>query len=208
MIISALGAKRFILGLTSRLKKKRVEYVIFPQKVINITQRANSNFSHKGLEAWDIADLNSEVQPIYAPCTVIVLAKPKSNANTVLFGSCDFKGNPKKVILENGERKILTFNITHDNDISDVKIGQIFKTGEKIGDEGVAGQATGNHSHIEVAEGWQYEKITDQYGNYRTKNIIPIGAIFHQLKGWNTIKRANGYTFKEVERRFFYDYKL
>ena len=37
---------------------------------------------------------------------------------------------------------------------------------------------------------------------YRTKNIIPIGAIFHQLKGWNEIKNANGYTFTEVNQRF------
>lgn len=201
MIVSALGAKRFILGLASRLKKKRVEYVIFPQKVINITQRANSEYSHSNLQAWDIADIDSEVQPIYAPCTVKVLAKPTSNANSILYGSCDDQGNKEAKMTENGTLRVLTFNFTHDDDISDVEVGMIFKSGEKIGDEGKEGYATGNHSHVEVAEGWQYRKVTDDFGHYRIENITNIADIFHQLRGWNVIKRSNGYTFKEVDKR-------
>ncbi len=230
MLVSITGIKKFILGLANKIKTYKedlptddktpmenengsqtgsneatepIEYVIFPQKVINITQRANGAFSHKNLQAWDLADIDSNIQQAFAPCTVIVLAKPTSNANTVLFGSCDEQGNPRAVMTENGTKRILTFALTHDDYIGDIKIGEIYRSGEKIYDEGKAGKATGNHIHIEVAEGWQYEKIRDEFGHYRIKNIIPIGSIFHKLKGWNEIKNANGYTFKEVERRFY-----
>lgn len=182
---------------------EKVEYAIFPQKVINITQRANGAFSHKNLQAWDLADIDSNIQQAFAPCTVIVLAKPTSNANTVLFGSCDEQGNPRAVMTENGTKRILTFALTHDDYIGDIKIGEIYRSGEKIYDEGKAGKATGNHIHIEVAEGWQYKKITDKYGHYRIVNIVPIADIFYQLNGWNEIKNANYYTFKEVEDRFY-----
>ena len=171
-----------------------IEYAIFPQKIINITQRANSPFSHANLQAWDIADIDSKVQQAFAPCTVKVLAKPTSNANTVLFGTCDDLGNPRAVMTENGMR-ILTFGFTHDDYIGDIEIGRIYKSGEKIYDEGKAGYATGNHIHLEVASGWQFDKITDVYGHYRLRNITSIANIFYQLKGWNEIKNANGYTF-------------
>ena len=171
------------------------------KKIINITQRANSPFSHADLQAWDIADIDSKVQQAFAPCTVKVLAKPISNANTVLFGTCDDLGNPRAVMTENGMR-ILTFGFTHDNYIGDIEIGRIYKSGEKIYDEGKAGYATGNHIHLEVASGWQFDKITDVYGHYRLRNITSIANIFYQLKGWNEIKNANGYTFTEVNQRF------
>ncbi len=178
-----------------------IEYAIFPQKLINITQRANSSFSHANLQAWDIADIDSKVQQAFAPCTVKVLAKPTSNANTVLFGTCDDLGNPRAVMTENGMR-ILTFGFTHDDYIGDIEIGRIYKSGKKIYDEGKAGYATGNHIHLEVASGWQFDKITDVYGHYRLRNITSIANIFYQLKGWNEIKNANGYTFTEVNQRF------
>ncbi len=178
-----------------------IEYAIFPQKIINITQRANSPFSHADLQAWDIADIDSKVQQAFAPCTVKVLAKPTSNANTLLFGTCDEQGNPRVVMTENGMR-ILTFGFTHDDYIGDIEIGRIYKSGEKIYDEGKAGYATGNHIHLEVASGWQFDKITDVYGHYRLRNITSIANIFYRLKGWNEIKNANGYTFNEVNQRF------
>ena len=178
-----------------------IEYAIFPQKIINITQRANSPFSHANLQAWDIADIDNKVQQAFAPCTVKVLAKPTSNANTVLFGTCDEHGSTTAVMTENGMR-ILTFGFTHDDYIGNIEIGRIYKSGEKIYDEGKAGYATGNHIHLEVASGWQFEKITDVYGHYRLRNITSIANIFYRLKGWNEIKNANGYTFTEVNQRF------
>lgn len=205
MLVNILGFKKFILGLAKKIKHckpiETYDYVIYPQRIINITQRANGSFSHLNLEAWDLADKDSAIQDVYAPCTVKALAKPASNANTVLFGSCDLLGHPKEVITEDGNKHILTFALTHDDYIDDIEIGHVYKSGEIIYQEGKAGKTTGNHVHLEVAEGWQYEKVDDKYGNYRIENIIKIGDVFHFLKGWNTIKKANGYTFREVTAR-------
>ena len=182
-----------------------MENVIFPMQTINITQRALDSYSHKGLEAWDIAGADTGIESAYAPCTVKVLAKlpyeTTGFSNTVFFGSCDENGNPAKVLTENGQERILTFALTHDNNISDIPIGKIYKSGEKIYDEGTKGKATGNHIHMEIGEGWQYKKAKQSNGVWSIPNIVHIADVFYQLKDWNIIKRLNGYAFKTVDSR-------
>lgn len=186
-----------------------MEYCIFPMRIINITQRALDSFSHKNLEAWDIAGKDTGIESAYAPCTCKVLSilsySKTGFSNTVFFGSCDANGNPAKVLTNNGTARILTFALSHDNDISDISVGQIYKSGEKIYDEGTCGPATGNHIHLEVGEGWQYKKVKRADGVYSIPNIVHIEDVFFMLKGWNEIKRANGYTFKEVESRVIFE---
>ena len=73
-----------------------MQNVIFPMRTINITQRALDSFSHKNLEAWDIAGADTGIESAYAPCRVKVLAKlpyeTTGFSNTVFFGSCDKNG--------------------------------------------------------------------------------------------------------------------
>lgn len=182
-----------------------MQNVIFPMRTINITQRALDSFSHKNLEAWDIAGADTGIESAYAPCRVKVLAKlpyeTTGFSNTVFFGSCDKNGNPEAVRTENGEVRVLTFAMTHDNDISDINPGTVYESGEAIYQEGTKGNATGNHIHLEVAEGWQYKKVKRKDGVWETPNITHIADVFFKLKDWNTVKKANGYLFKEVSAR-------
>lgn len=177
-----------------------MEFCIFPMQCINITQRANSPFSHKNLQALDIAGKDSGIESVYAPCTVKALAK-WGTSNTVIFGSCDERGKATAVITENGDKRIVSFAFTHDNSISEINIGTVYKSGAKIYEEGTKGNATGNHVHMEVAEGWQYKKHLKSDGTWELDNITSIADIFYQLENWNEEKFLNGYTFKKVMSR-------
>ena len=182
-----------------------MQNVIFPMQTINITQRALNSYSHTNLEAWDIAGANTRIENAFAPCRVKVLAKlpyeTTGFSNTVFFGSCDANGNPEAVRTENGEIRVLTFAMTHDNDISNLKVNTIYESGSVIYQEGTKGNATGNHIHLEVAEGWQYKKLKRKDGVWETPNIVHIADVFFQLKNWNSIKNANGYSFLTVDSR-------
>lgn len=191
---------------------KCLDYCIFMQPVINITTRANS-LTHKGYQAWDIAGLDKNIQNVYAPFRCKVLTKypypansgKVNSGNTFIIGSCDEEGNPAEVIWENGEKHVMSFAITHDDDINDISVGQIFESGDILCQEGKAGFATGNHVHIEPAIGWQYYKHIKNTGNgkyYVIDNNCAIADIFVVLKGFHQkIKNANGYTFREVTAR-------
>ena len=196
------------------VKKKLIDYCIFMQTVINITTRANT-LTHLGYQAWDIAGLDGNSQDVFAPfrCKVLTKYPYPSNSgkvnsgNTFIIGSCDENGNPTEVMWENGEKHIMSIAITHDNNISDISVGQIFNSGEILCQEGKAGNATGNHVHIEPAIGWQYFKHlkkTSKGWFYVIDNNCDIGSLFFRLKDYTKDKNLNGYTFKEVVERSFY----
>lgn len=175
-----------------------MEYAIFPMQVINVTQRHYTAGSHKNLKAIDIAGKDTGIESAFAPFTCKLLNK--AGSNTAYFGSCDLQGNQAQVMCEDGVARVLTIALTHDNVVSDIKIGQIFRTGEKFYDEGTYGNATGNHIHLEVAEGWQTIKKTINKV-YQLPDALFPHQIFFTLKGWNSIKKANGYIWKEVTTR-------
>ena len=177
-----------------------MEYVIFPMKTINITQRYHSAHC-----AWDIAGKDTGIEPWYAPCTVKVLKilGPGSGYyNSVLFGSCDSYGNQTAVMCEDGVARVLTFSCTHMNSINKFGLfeGKIFPAGTACYEEGTEGQATGNHVHMEVAIGWQTSK-PNQNGQYLLTNYTNPANIFRQLSGFNTVQNGNGYTFKTTTSR-------
>lgn len=186
-----------------------MEYAIFPMDLINISQRANGTVSHQDLQAWDLAGGENAVW--YAPCRVKVLAiNPQSwMSNTVFFGSCDINGNAAKVKTENGTERILTFSCTHMNDSGlnkyGITVGKIFGSGTACYEEGVKGNVTGPHVHMEVAEGWAYDKTKNSNTTqWETNGITTISDIFYQLEGFNSTGGTygtNGYTFRTVKAR-------
>ena len=158
------------------------EKALFPMKNVSVSQRAFSTGSHKNLQAIDINGEGTRIEHGRAPSYVKVLAvleKSKTGFNnTVLYGTCDASGAKKAVLCADNIERILTFAFTHDNNISDIKVGQIFKQGEVCYQEGTTGQATGNHIHVEIGEGWQYKKYKDINGNWCLKNLVPAENVF------------------------------
>lgn len=184
-----------------------MQYTIFPMKTVNITQGANSGYSHANLEAWDMAGEDSGIDFWYAPCRIKVLSinPVKGFANTVFFGSCDEQGKPCSVLINTQEAKVLTFSCTHMNDQGlkkyQLEVGKIVQSGEVCYQEGTKGNATGNHIHMEVAEGWQTTKHKRKDGIWETEGIIDISSVFFLLNNFHKVKNTGNVDFQWINER-------
>ena len=110
-----------------------------------ITQGSNGAFSHKGTMANDVRGEQPGIRyPYYAPCDVkCIWIYPAS-------GQACWQ-SLEKVRFANGNIGYATFMTCHD-DSFDAYVGLIRKQGEQIGNMGTAGNATGVHCHIEIAQ--------------------------------------------------------
>lgn len=154
-------------GQTS--KRGGIEDILFPMQVCNVTQGDNVG-THKGTYATDNAGADTGISPLYAPVTMTLMAYDSArNGNAVCFQS------DNKVRFADGTIDYLTMMFIHDNYIGDILKTKHYKQGQKFGDEGSTGYATGNHSHMEFAKG-KYTHMYDQnkYGVYHLPNNIPI----------------------------------
>lgn len=181
-----------------------MEKPLFPMKNVSISRKAFSVSTHKTLNAIDINGKDTTKEYGRAPCTCKVLkVLPLSStgyANTVLFGTSDELGRPSKVLCADGVARILTFAFTHDEKIR-VKEGELVFQDEIVYMEGMVGNATGNHIHLEVGEGWQYKKIKDKNNNYCLTNLLYAYNVFWLKEGWHKVVNfgLNGYKFRWIK---------
>ena len=186
-------------------------YLIYPTKIMSITQNYSDNFSHKpnstGKPIYDYPiDENcgsTGRDYFYCPCDEIVIKRiygvGASGANTIWLQSTS------KVVFANGEEDYCTILVTHPNDdtLKSLKVGQTFKRKEKMFLEGKDGNATGNHFHISVAKskfvysGWKKNNL----GAWciTGKPIKPEEAFFIDRE-FTTIKKTAGLKFKDIPK--------
>lgn len=178
---------------------------LFPMKNVSISRRAFvKGTTHEHLNAIDINGESTGKEYGRSPCRCKVLKiLPFSStgfANTVIIGTCDENGNQEKVLCADGQERVLSFAYTHDNSIR-VKLNQIVNQLDIVYMEGTTGNATGNHIHFEIGEGWQYTKVKNSYGDYSLKNLLYaynvlwLDSSYHQIVNYG----LNGYTFKYLE---------
>ena len=148
--------------------------------VLNISQGADGNFSHKGDKAIDITG----VKNFKAPFTGTI-KKILSNDNEVWLESNE------KVLYADGTIDYMTVLTLHDNDISNLYVGKVIKQGEVYYNEGTKGNATGNHIHLAVGKG----KFTgsgwykNSYGYWCINNQIDV---YKGLFLYDKVKIING----------------
>lgn len=99
-----------------------MERAVLMMDYLNVTQKANSEFSHKGDKAIDIAGKDSGIDSLKAPFTGII-KRIYAPQNTVWLESVD------KVKYSDGTIDYMTVMTMHDNDISNLKEGDIIKQG-------------------------------------------------------------------------------
>lgn len=169
-----------------------MENLMFPMRVINITQGVNGQYSHQGTYAIDNAGKDTGIDDVYAPCTMIIKYKDSStNGNAVFAESTD------KVQFADGSIDYATFMFIHDNDISDLRVGQTIKQSEVFYQEGTAGKATGNHCHIEVAKGKCTKPyVLNAHKVYMLPNSVHPASAFY-VDGC-IIKEGAGYAWKKT----------
>ena len=128
------------------------EYALYPSDTLRLTQGAYGNYSHQKQNALDITTNNRSV---YAPFTgkIVRIDRGYSRYNTVWLESCD------KVVYADGTVDYMTVVFMHDNNVSDLSVGQVVAQGEYFYDMGVAGGATGSHVHIACIRGKYSSKM-------------------------------------------------
>ena len=160
-----------------------MEKAVLLMDYLRVTQSSNDDFSHKGNYAIDIAGKDSGIDFLKAPFTGIV-KRIYNNGNAVWLESCD------KVLYADGTIDYMTVLTIHDNDITNLKVGDKISQGEIYYNEGTSGNATGNHIHLSTGKG----KFTgngwykNSYGNWCINNQLEVNKALFLL---NTIKIIN-----------------
>ncbi|MBQ3307213.1 MAG: hypothetical protein IJG68_03355 [Bacilli bacterium] len=123
-----------------------MEKPIFPAKTMRITQGYEEG-THKDSYAIDNADIDYRISNLYAPYTGIIKKIYPNDANEIWLESIE------PVEYPDGTIDYLTMMFAHDNNIDDLFVGKKINQGEVFYQEGVKGNATGNHCHIECGKG-------------------------------------------------------
>lgn len=127
----------------------------FPMDTLRVTQgygvtygsvKANT-YSHAGGYALDLGGADGGADWLYAPCDMVV-RRVYGSYNAVWFESLEpIDGVGGTVIM-------LCLHMNNaDKEALGIKIGKVFKAGEKCYREGMAGKVTGTHVHLEIGKG-------------------------------------------------------
>lgn len=169
-----------------------MEKILFPVKIMNITQGMNAGYSHKGTKAIDCGWVNENNKKLYAPFTGKI-AQIKTDSNAVWFQSKD------KVLFADGTVDYATVRTIHDNDVSDLYVGKEIKQGEYYYKMGNKGNATGVHVHIEISKGHVTGYAPkNAYGNWEMPNTINVYDGFC-LADDTVVQDGEGYTWKRAK---------
>lgn len=139
---------------------------LFPMRYLNVTQGYGSRTAHKVGYPLDLAGKDRGIDNAYAPFDGTI--KKIYGGNTVWLESSS------KVDWADGTKDYATVSFTHDNNTSNLRVGQKIKQGQVFYQEGTKGQATGNHIHLEAGKG----KFTgtgwhEVSGKWRINNGVP-----------------------------------
>ena len=176
---------------------------------LNITQLPGGSYSHAN-QAVDLGGKDTGKDYWYArgetywKCTCCW----SSATNTYHFLSCDSKGNPIKVHCADGVDRVVTVSLTHD--LNAHQICRLYHN-EKMFLEGtkypVPNVVTGNHIHLEIAEGDVRKRYKAKNGTWTLYNELnPLEVMFVDTsftkilntKG-ATLKSCSGITYKGDE---------
>ena len=170
----------------------RYEKPIFPMKNMNITQGYNGSYSHKGTMAIDMAGKDSGKEPAVAPCTIVIKRQ---------YTSGTYWESLYQVYLPNGEICHINGYMFHDENTSNLKVGQVIPQGTPFYDEGRYGNATGNHIHMIVGKGKCAGGFYNTYKNWCLKNQVAPETVLWILNGTNVLNDG-GYKWKYTDTTY------
>lgn len=169
-----------------------MEKILYPSPYMRITQGFKEG-THRSCFALDDAGSDGGIDFLVAPFTGVIKKIYTADANEVWLESNE------KVLFANGIVDYATIMLCHDNDVSNLYVGQIIRQGERFYEEGTKGYATGNHVHFEIAKG-KFEGTgwhEDEAGYWSINNgINPTDAFM--INDTHIIMNNYGYTFKHV----------
>lgn len=145
-----------------------MQKALHPLRFIGITQKMYVG-THIGKPAIDFGWRDEASKKCYAPFDCIVKKIYTEDANEVWIES------KEPVLWADGTIDYMTLLLIHDNDISNLYVGQELKQGEYFYDMGNKGLSSGVHLHLEVGRGkftgsgWYKDSET---GKWRINNGV------------------------------------
>lgn len=170
-----------------------MEKPMYPSPYIRITQKDHVG-THADCWAVDEAGSDGGIDYLNAPFTGTIKKIYTADANEVWLESIE------PVEYPDGTKDYMTMMSAHDNDVSNLKVGQVIKQGQRFYEEGTKGNATGNHVHMEFAKG----KFTgtgwhkDNAGYWSINNGKKIDECLWIDDSYKLMNTA-GYKFKNVK---------
>ena len=202
-------------------------YLIYPCKIMRITQNYNGKTSHYPHTVGNIKDYpideackDANRDWMYCPCDEMIVKKNyTSGTNTLWLESTT------KVNFADGTSDYFTMLVTHPNndDMKNCPVGKVYKRGQKICREGIDG-ATGYHLHISGGKGkmqgsgWSRNSkgkwvLTTTGGTYKPEKLFYLDTAFTVVisKGGIAFKALPKTTATETVSKAGYtvgDYKV
>ena len=169
------------------------EICLFPLPYMYISQGENGSISHQGTLNIDFIGWGANGRiydaPIYAPVSCRCVRTLDSSNNGRVFESLD------KVHCANGTLQYINWLFFHDeNPIASP--GDIFNQGDLIAHTGTAGNVTGDHTHMNFANGryagWEYVPPSHHGQLVNSTHIYDICFVNDTV-----LYRAGGYNWRE-----------
>lgn len=178
-----------------------IEVCQYPFEHMGISQGYNMRPSHLGRLAIDETGRGLGRCRAGAPFTLEITWKKKSGSQTGISFT-----NKYPVLCADGKvHAPRTINVVywHDNDTSDIEVGQIIMQGTPFYDEGTADNASGDHVHLMVGLGEmeinEYPlEFIPMYGTYGIKNAVLPHSIF--FINDVVIRNDRGYSWKKFDK--------
>lgn len=121
------------------------EKAMYPADMLLVTQAPFDIYTHQNQNAADIQTYTDD--SMFAPFTCKVTAINEQSGNVVWIQSLS------KVLYADGSYDYMTCLFMHDNDISDIYVGEILLQGQDFYEMGTAGYAEGSHVHVSCFRG-------------------------------------------------------
>lgn len=151
-------------------------------KKLKVTQGMNGAYSHQGVLAIDIG---KDCEYLKAPFTGVI-KRIYSSCNAVWLES------KSKVKYADGTEDYMTVLTMHDNNVSNLKVGQEIKQNTIYYQPGTKGKVTGSHIHMTVGKGKFTGKgwYRNDKGQWCVNNQYPINKALFLYK--NVIVEKDG----------------
>lgn len=150
------------------------ETAMYPADILLVTQGPFDIYSHQNQNAADI-QINDGTSA-FAPFTCKVVEINETCGNTVWLQSLS------QVRYADGSFDYMTVLFMHDNDITDIYLGQVLLQGQYFYEMGTAGYALGEHIHIACYRG-EYDPATMKINNGEDTTPVNIWDAFFLPEG-------------------------
>lgn len=169
-----------------------IEYAMFPFNEIYISRTNRlldpdqKNAMRDGGHYKYAFDLIGSDNNVKAPFTGKLKYIQKGGSHYVIFQS------KNKVRIANGKIDYVTLMLCHDNDVSNLKVGQEIKQGEVFYQQGTYGNVTGKHLHIEAAIGKYTTLMQVRNNGSQLNDVLFLAQNTKRTKDYIKVSKANG----------------